>query len=790
MASISDLKDITVEGGYFATKRTFPILANKINVVFGRNGSGKSSLSRAVLQYKNGKGCEFSDVHFNVELDDDVKNHIYVFNESFVREQMQVAPDGTRRDKLGTIVMYGRQIADSGELERARAEYEAKKSERDRMSAEKERLTLRQEELENSILKSLKKDGAYSSLLLEYLRIENPDRKNKPTVTVDAIKKICSARPWNGMPLDCAGLLSYINRKIEELKNSARADLIEWTRPEVNEGLDSEYINELLRKEVVSGNLSEADKKLISSLQAAGFSLNRFADEARSVFSGYRIHTCPLCRHELTDTEIDDLFKSIERQFDHRAKEYKDELLAAMSSIRHYEIVLPVLPDNFKERVDAFYAAQTLLNAERDKVVSMLEAKTHSLEFASRGIVDSERLRLAVSKCEDSLKLLEEDVRRHNELVAQVKEEMSKLSTCIEYYSYVTNKADIDEYLGLPPRIKAIDITAIDYELGRMSRNIDELKSRSSRKNNRLAMDAINEGLEMIFGNPDRIHLEEGDMGYRLSVRGNANVRPDQVSTGERNILALAYFFASVLQGVEEGKEDLQDALIFIDDPVSSYDADNRVGTLSFLKWKLFSLLISRRAKRKIVVFSHELGTVMDLARLIRTLPDNIRPEDERLMYYEITRDSVNIVTVNTMMTEYQRLIGLVYEFAKTGNPDLELVVGNAMRRVAEAYSSFNYNIGFKEMLTDGRIFGKLPKPLYNKVKNRMVGLLFDNESHSREDVAVLSLNTSRFSPEDLRQAAQYLLAFLFRINEQHIDRYLRDACYTISRWAEEFSTD
>lgn len=241
---------------------------------------------------------------------------------------------------------------------------------------------------------------------------------------------------------------------------------------------------------------------------------------------------------------------------------------------------------------------------------------------------------------------------------------------------------------------------------------------------------------------------------------------------------------------MEEGKEDLQDALIFIDDPVSSYDADNRVGTLSFLKWKLFSLLISRRAKRKIVVFSHELGTVMDLARLIRTLPDNIRPEDERLMYYEITKDSVNIVTVNTMMTEYQRLIGLVYEFAKTGNPDLELVVGNAMRRVAEAYSSFNYNIGFKEMLTDGRIFGKLPKPLYNKVKNRMVGLLFDNESHSREDVAVLSLNTSRFSPEDLRQAAQYLLAFLFRINEQHVKHYLEDACYTISRWAEEFSTD
>lgn len=71
-----------------------------------------------------------------------------------------------------------------------------------------------------------------------------------------------------------------------------------------------------------------------------------------------------------------------------------------------------------------------------------------------------------------------------------------------------------------------------------------------------------------------------------------------------------------------------------------------------------------------------------------------------------------------------------------------------------------------------------------------MLGLFFDNESHSRDDVTVLSLSTSRFSPEDLRQAAQYLLAFLFRINQQHIEHYLRDACYTISRWAENFSTE
>lgn len=791
MASILDLKEITVTGGYFTTKRTFPILADRINVVFGRNGSGKSSLSRAVLQYKNGIGNEFSDVHFNVELEEDEKKHIYVFNENFVREQMQVAPDGTRRDKLGTIVMYGRQIADSGELERAKLEYDAKKSERGELSAEKESLTLRLGELESDILKSMKKDGSFSSLQLEYMRIENPDRKNKQTVTADTIKRISSTKPWDGMPLDSAGLLSYINRKTEELKNSARANHIDWTQPVVGEGLDVEYINALLHKEVVSGNLTEADKRLISSLQEAGFNLNRFADEAKMVFSSHGIRTCPLCRHELTDTEVNDLFKSIERQFDRRAKEYKDELLAAMSSIVHSEIVLPDLPDNFKERVDAFYAAQTLLNAERDKVVSLLEAKTHSLELASREFVNPERLRLAVSKCSDSLKLLEEDVRKHNDLVAQVKEEMSRLLTCIEYYSYITNKADIDEYLGLPSRINVIDITAIDDELGRMSRNIDKLKSRTSRKNNRLAMDMINESLEMIFGNPDRIHLEETDMGYRLSVRGNTSVRPDQVSTGERNILALAYFFASVMQGAQEGKEDLQEALIFIDDPVSSYDADNRVGILSFLKWKLFTLLKSGRAERKIVVFSHELGTVMDLARLIRTLPDAMRPpRDWPVMYYEITKNSVTPVMSDNMKTEYERLIGLVYDFANTGNHVLEPVVGNAMRRVAEAYSSFNYMIGFKEMLTDGRIFGLLPRPLYNKVKNRMVGLLFDNESHSEDDVAVLSLSTSRFSPEDLRQAAQYLLAFLFRINEQHIEHYLGDACQIISRWAENFSTE
>ena len=55
----------------------------------------------------------------------------------------------------------------------------------------------------------------------------------------------------------------------------------------------------------------------------------------------------------------------------------------------------------------------------------------------------------------------------------------------------------------------------------------------------------------------------------------------DDISEGERNILALIYFLYSLLDEKENIKDEIE--LIIIDDPISSLDENNKFILLQFL---------------------------------------------------------------------------------------------------------------------------------------------------------------------------------------------------------------
>ena len=96
----------------------------------------------------------------------------------------------------------------------------------------------------------------------------------------------------------------------------------------------------------------------------------------------------------------------------------------------------------------------------------------------------------------------------------------------------------------------------------------------------------MNACLKYIFFAEDRLRIDYSDGEYRLYSHGKS-VRPCDVSVGERNIIGLSYFFTSIMEGQEEKNVYGKEYLLVIDDPVSSYDTENRIGILSFLKYKL-----------------------------------------------------------------------------------------------------------------------------------------------------------------------------------------------------------
>lgn len=109
-----NFKTITIQGGYFEQASTLELFKNKqyLSIVYGRNGSGKTTIAKAIRQLV-GKDTEPQTddgyVSYSVSTDatiiEDKKESVFIFDEEFVRENIRMKGRG-----LETIVMMGEQV--------------------------------------------------------------------------------------------------------------------------------------------------------------------------------------------------------------------------------------------------------------------------------------------------------------------------------------------------------------------------------------------------------------------------------------------------------------------------------------------------------------------------------------------------------------------------------------------------------------------------------------------------------------------------------------------------------
>lgn len=86
-----------------------------------------------------------------------------------------------------------------------------------------------------------------------------------------------------------------------------------------------------------------------------------------------------------------------------------------------------------------------------------------------------------------------------------------------------------------------------------------------------LAINNINNALDYVFFSHGRLSIELKNDKYYLKSNGK-NVKPKNVSLGERNIIALCYFFTQILANQEISRLYQNEAFIVVDDPISSFD--------------------------------------------------------------------------------------------------------------------------------------------------------------------------------------------------------------------------
>lgn len=299
-----------------------------------------------------------------------------------------------------------------------------------------------------------------------------------------------------------------------------------------------------------------------------------------------------------------------------------------------------------------------------------------------------------------------------------------------------------------------------------------------------LAINNINNALDYVFFSHGRLSIELKNDKYYLKSNGK-NVKPKNVSLGERNIIALCYFFTQILANQEISRLYQNEAFIVVDDPISSFDFENKVGIASFLRLQV-NRIINGNPKSKVLILSHDLETIFNLRKAM----DEICQSTKGLA--GITPSSYIVLELNNLLlkqliknhNEYSALIKKIYHYANGDSNNDSATIGNIMRRVLEAFSTFNYQKNIEKVSCDKNVLKALGKHS-TYFENLMYRLVLHGESHYEEQVYSIHDGNNFYefiSETEKQKTAKNVLCFMYLLNPYHMIAYLQEEPNSINK--------
>ena len=617
-----NFKKIKIKGGFFEEETELPLFnEDSISILYGRNGSGKSTIARCLKQLceaeeepikreeniVQGKETNYI-VSSDVPITDEYKTNVFVFDEDFLQNNVKIKDDG-----LNTIVMLGEQVELDGQLSANNEEL----SKKDEEFKQQEELLKKYENKEDNvsplfyweqIRNGLREEGGWADI--------DRDLKGnsvKSRVTEELVDKL--------MNLDePTESYSELRERVIADKNlylkSENSQPIAWDPGELKLPNNLDALIVLLKKTLDSPELTEREHRLMELL-------NKISQEPQHFEANHTQHIleeswsfCPLCLREITTEDRDSISEVLSHLLMEEAKEFNSRIISEQELFSAIELELPNFPGdlNTKELHNAATAKEELnkvLTCIRDVIEQRKREIYKPLEipFTDEIINDYIKVRLVWETSIDQIKkcveIFNDTVNKRNKLLTKAKHENNLMarkqfsSSLIEYKKALTNKEQVLKKLQ-----------KLKEEKDKIEANIKELKMKKERTD--IALDYINKELQYVFYSNRKIQLVEGESCYKLMVKGK-KVKPKKISVGERNVLGLCYFFAMLFSGKKDEDKYTSEYLIVIDDPISSFDYGNRLGVMSLLRYQFGNItkgqwVMSEKVCKILLVLALMLG--------------------------------------------------------------------------------------------------------------------------------------------------------------------------------------
>lgn len=679
----------------------------RLNILFGRNYSGKTTLSRV---FRSFEVREFPDNYQNPDFKiatydkqtfthQDIGSHsfdIRVYNTDFVNENLSFLTDSVE----GEVKPFAIIGSENKDIEEQIREIEKELGDVEEKTGKKYELVQKDKEYQKEKQEAEEAEKALEDKLRRHANDEIKHNKTygHANYNITTIKKDIETIQEESMtiledlqvsekqsllrekPLPSIGIRISFDPSFKTLYQDSAEILAKEIKP-------SEPIQELL------------NDSLLQTWVRTGMDYHR---DKRS--------SCGFCGQPLPK----DLWEKLDAHFDKESFDLENRIKSQIESIESEisslsKIELPeresfytLVRSSFEEIKEKFHKTLLAYKNENNKLLKELHARQKDI-FKPRQRPDFKDFSKEISECTNELN---EVIELNNKKTASLSNDQEKareelrLNAVAEFIKNINFSAEEKKVTDLKNQAENSENTLNSLKLKVGQLEEDKERFQMELQDERKGANKVNEYLNHFFGLGGLKLVAEEDNETKSKYKFQI-MRGDQpaynMSEGERSLVSFCYFMAKLEDTETKGKE----LIVYIDDPVSSLDSNH----IFFV----FSLIESVLAKpernsdgsnsykyKQLFISTHNLDFLKYLKRL--SIPKDNHGGTEFFLV-EKEEYSSNLRPMPRYLKDYQTefiyLFHQIYKCkdakASEENHAMFYNLGNNLRKFLEAYLFYKY---------------------------------------------------------------------------------------------------
>lgn len=474
--------------------------------------------------------------------------------------------------------------------------------------------------------------------------------------------------------------------------------------------------------------------------------------------SGLKLHkegdNCKFCAGKLDFSDVKSKIAQYKENKRHKAteklKQFREQLQSLLESIKAIEKESKTYTINIGNEIEQHFTAISAKKNTIETLITSCQSKIDSIEIQEN--FDFELLAGTLKELEESISNIS---KTKNDQLFELRKKLNNLTTLVkgaiglEILQSATIKDKLQEV-----KDKEIELKEKRENNKKKQQEIQDLKQQKSLTKD--FADFVSQILNDINISL-KVELDTDNKNYIIkSTNENATLTIKDISEGEKNLLALLFFYYELFADNKQQNVKPEIELIIVDDPISSMDDSNKFYILELMK-NLLEL-----SNQQIFVLTHSWDDYCNLSYNLENKQDVATFELRK------TNGISNLVKLSSKEKPYNYLFKEIYDFSEKSEEDIKnecqiYHYPNVMRRIFEEWYSFKVGKNVK---------------FTSNIQNQIASVFNITSNSEKAKLGVLikvcnilshSINGS-MNPQEIHKSAKYLMRLIQDKDKLHFD--------------------